>query len=341
MNLSYSAEDAFSITRANPARAWPGTNGQTAQARLEKKEFIPIYHVPKFQLSKEDPVFTVGSCFARSVENVLTQMKVPLALDGHRIENQYLASWDEARDATPTRRNDDLTRGALNKYSVHSMTHDIRRSLMAEKYPNDGLIELSQDKWFDPHSSGMRLLPLDLALECRAKIALAMKQLVNAKSMFITLGLTESWLDTETGLVMNAHPGAPYFKKFGTRFKFIDYGFQEIVKELRSLLALVRQNAQPGIRFIVTVSPVPLGSTFRPVDVIVANSGSKSTLRAVAEELRREFDDVDYFPSYEFVMNSPREKAWLDDQLHVTSAMVSHIMTAFRTAYYEPEAAMV
>ena len=163
-------------------------------------------------------------------------------------------------DATPTRRNDDLTRGALNKYSVHSMTHDIRRSLMAEKYPNDGLIELSQDKWFDPHSSGMETPSSGSRALMPRKDRIGDEAVGQRQVNVHHAGTDRKLADTETGLVMNAHPGAPYFKKFGTRFKFIDYGFQEIVKELRSLLALVRQNAQPGIRFIVTVSPVPLGS---------------------------------------------------------------------------------
>jgi hypothetical protein len=339
MNLTYSGDEAFQITRANPARAWIGANGHAAQARYDGGDFMQLQHTPKFFLNKDDPVFTVGSCFAREVENVLLAMKVPLALDGHGIQNQYLASWDEARDATPARKSTDPTRGALNKYSVHSMTHDIRRSLKDEEYPDSGLIELSEDKWFDPHSSGMRLLPREAALESRARIALAMKQVTKAKVMFITLGLTESWLDTETGLVMNAHPGAAYARKFGSRFQFIDYGFQEILDEMRSLLALVKTQAQPGIRFIVTVSPVPLGSTFRIEDIIVANSGSKSTLRTVAEQLRREFDDVDYFPSYEFVMNSPRAIAFKEDQLHVAGGMVRHIMQNFQKMYYGMESA--
>jgi hypothetical protein len=90
------------------------------------------------------------------------------------------------------------------------------------------------------------------------------------------------------------------------------------------------------MRFIVTVSPVPLASTFKDQDVVVANGGSKATLRAVAEELHRRYDFVDYFPSYEFVTNSPRSLAWAEDQLHVAAPMVARITETFVKLYYPP-----
>jgi hypothetical protein len=82
---------------------------------------------------------------------------------------------------------------------------------------------------------------------------------------------------------------------------------------------------------------VPFGATFKDADVIVANSASKSVLRAVAEELFRRHDFVDYFPSYEIVLNSPRALAFQDDQLHVAREMVAHVMETFQSAYLAPQ----
>jgi hypothetical protein len=36
------------------------------------------------------------------------------------------------------------------------MTHELKRVLLDESYPNDGLIELAPDQWFDPHASGLQ-----------------------------------------------------------------------------------------------------------------------------------------------------------------------------------------
>jgi hypothetical protein len=99
------------------------------------------------------------------------------------------------------------------------------------------------------------------------------------------------------------------------------------------IIGLIREHCHPEMRFIVTVSPVPLGATFKDADVIVANSASKSVLRAVAEELFRRFDFVDYFPSYEMVLNSPRAIAFEEDQLHIARDMVAHIMSTFQESY--------
>ena len=73
---------------------------------------------------------------------------------------------------------------------------------------------------------------------------------------------------------------------------------------------------------ILTVSPVPLTSTFTSADVAVANTYSKSVLRAAVEELIAERPRADYFPSYESVVLTERKLAWLDDQVHVSSEFV-------------------
>jgi hypothetical protein len=63
------------------------------------------------------------------------------------------------------------------------------------------------------------------------------------------------------------------------------------------------KKVNPQLRFILTVSPVPLTATKSGNHVAVATMASKSILRAVTEELMSHVD-VDYFPSYE-IINSP------------------------------------
>ena len=78
---------------------------------------------------------------------------------------------------------------------------------------------------------------------------------------------------------------------------------------------------------LLTVSPVPLRSTLRDMDVLVANSYSKSVQRAAVERFCLETDNVDYFPSYEFVnLSEPSASFTARDYRHVTNEMVSIIM---------------
>jgi len=341
LKREYTAAQALAVSSQNPARAWIGGVAFAAKSRFDAGSMFAVQHRPKFTLRRDAPIYTVGSCFAREVETVLKAIGVPLALDGHGVPAEAFQSWDEASGTGGGVKQGQLSRGALNKYDVHAMSHDIRRVLLAEAYPQEGLIELSADRWFDPHSSGLRPAPFDEAMANRRRIAAAMAQIRAAKVTFMTLGLTESWFDQETGLAMNVHPGAAALKKFGERFRFVDHGFPEIAEEMHGLIKLIRERADPDMHFLVTVSPVPLSSTFRRTDVVVSSTGSKAVLRAVADDLQRTYDYVDYFPSYEMVMNTPRHLAWMDDQLHVTNNMVRHVMQVFKQAYFPDQAEAV
>jgi hypothetical protein len=58
-------------------------------------------------------------------------------------------------------------------------------------------------------------------------------------------------------------------------------------------------------------------------------------LRAVAQHIRDEFDQVDYFPSYEMVMMSKETSTWEHDLMHVTDQFVRRIVGTFVRHYIE------
>jgi hypothetical protein len=335
MEIRVSGIEALKTSMANPARGWQG-NKNSARDRFLQNTFFPVHHRPKFLLDTTDNFFTVGSCFAREIEYKLAPLGVPLLLLDRGIERRYFESWttgDDAPGATA------IYSGVFNKYTTASIEHDLRRTILDEHYENEGLIELDTDKWFDPHASGLKLLPLPLALENRAKITEAMRQVRNADVVVMTLGQTESWIDTATGIAMNAHPGPAALRKFKERFEFVDHSYRDTIDQVDRTIQLIRKACNPAMRFIITVSPVPFNATFRPQDVVVAHQATKAMLRTVAEELFRSYDFLDYFPSYEMVLNTPRSVAWNDDQLHVNGDMVQHIMQTFYSQYYPEKAA--
>lgn len=337
MRIEYDAGTALSTMRANPVRGWTsGKPGRMAKERLTTGSFVSIEHKPKFLIEPSWPIFTMGSCFARGVENVLISRGLPLLLDGHGAPAEHFETWNEETGRGGGAARGQLSRGALNKYSVRSMAHELKRVLLDERYPNEGLIELAPEQWFDPHASGLKLLDKETALANRTRLSAATAQIKNARICFFTLGLTETWLDAQTGLAMNAHPGPAWLARMPERFRFVDYGYEATLNDMLSILSMIREHCHPEMRFIVTVSPVPLGATFKDADVIVANSASKSMLRAVAEELYRRFDYVDYFPSYEIVLNSPRALAFEEDQLHIARDMVATVMGTFERSYLDP-----
>jgi hypothetical protein len=336
MKIQYSAAEVIANSRSNECRSWTGGKpGRSAKERLTTGSFIDLDLKPKFKIQRDWPIFTMGSCFAREVENTLVRLGLPVLLNNHGVPAEAYDSWDEEKGTGGGVQRGRLSRGALNKYNTHSMAHEIRRVVLDEKYENEGLIELARDKWFDPHASGLRLAPLEQALKTRATIHAAMAEVKKAKIVFMTLGLTETWLDADTGLAMNVHPGASWLAKMPNRWQFVNYDYTEMLNEMIGLISLIRETCYSDMHFIVTVSPVPLGATAKNTDVVVANSGSKAVLRAVADDLQQRFEFVDYCPSYEYVATSPRNLAWKEDQIHVASPLVKHITSNFANAYYD------
>jgi hypothetical protein len=150
--------------------------------------------------------------------------------------------------------------------------------------------------------------------------------------VIITLGLAEVWRDLKANVYVNR---TPLFKTHPDRYEFHLTGFAENWNNLEAMHALLSRYGHPDLRIVVTVSPVPLMTTFSTMDVVVANTYAKSLLRAVAQQWAAAHDNVDYFPSYEIVQNSDRSAIWEADLRHVIYEGTEHIMELFLQNYLE------
>ena len=79
----------------------------------------------------------------------------------------------------------------------------------------------------------------------------------------------------------------------------------EMLEDLERIRRVVRDTF--GATMIVTTSPVPLHATFTALDVRVANTESKSRIRAAVSEFVDRHPDVQYFHSYEMVTTAERQ----------------------------------
>lgn len=336
MPYEISGSEALAVARDNPMRHWVGgPAGTSAQDRLTEGGYFPLQHKPKFTFSQDTRMFTMGSCFAREVENVLTRNGIPLVTAGFGVQPEMFDSWDEDKRTGGGVKAGQLSRGAFNKYTVASITHEIRRVILNEVHKDDGLIELQPGTWFDPHSAGTKTGSFDMVSDVRRQISAATAQIREADVVFLTLGLVEGWVDTHTGLAMNRVPGGRPLVRLADRVKLVIPSYTESLAELDASIALIREVCNPEMRFVITVSPVPFQSTFRPLDVVTANTLSKALLRTMVDELASRCEYVDYFPSYELVVNSPRPLAWEADMMHVNHKMVAHVMQTFMRSYLQ------
>jgi len=291
-----------------------------ACTRLVRDDYVKVAFSPKFKIAKNAKYFGIGSCFARNIETSLRD-------NGADVLSMDLELPEAAKESIFYFQNEIMT-----KFTTHSMETELK-SAFSNLPLDQGFIQIKRPLVWNPQlHRGVQLPPNEQRATAKAVRDTVLK-VADADVVFITLGLTETWIDIQTGTPLNDAPiDWRYAKKTG-RFEFKNMTYEECKSSLLSALHIIRTNSKRDVKFVLTVSPVPLLRTFSDQDIIVANSYSKGVLRAVAQQLYTDYDDVDYFPSYEMVVNSPRHKAWRHDQRHVVPDQVWAITRQFRAAY--------
>ncbi len=159
------------------------------------------------------------------------------------------------------------------------------------------------------------------------------RRMLETMDVFIfTLGLTEAWIQKASGTVYPTAPGTIAGSFDAAQFAFVNFGFREVLDAFESFRQLVGSLRPEGSRpkILLSVSPVPLTATASGKHVLQATAYSKSVLRAVAGQLADEYDDIDYFPSFEIITNQAARGQFYEDNLRsVTADGVKAVMAVF------------
>ena len=307
---------------ASDIRKWPSRNDATN--RLEPICAPGI--TPRFHFPKATRVFTIGSCFARNIEEYLGRigMFVP-TLDFTAPRSEFPVA------ERPT--------GLLNKYTPHTILNEIRFAFDPdyELEIDDHFVDVGDGTVLDLHLPTRATVCVERARARRLEIRQLFRQIAECELIVVTLGLVEAWYDAEKQTFIAQRPPAFVYERMRERFIPHRLNFEESRRAVRECVERIL-NLGSEKRILMTTSPVPLARTFRDEDVIVANMYSKSVLRCVAEEIKEEFAAVDYFPSYETVMLSERARTWVNDQRHVRDEVVGQIVQRVCDAYFSPRA---
>lgn len=163
------------------------------------------------------------------------------------------------------------------------------------------------------------------ALGYDEEIRIATRAILDETDAFIiTLGLSEIWYDEPTGEVF--WRAVPANKFDAARHKFRTASVKENSDNLRKIVALINEY-RPGAKIILTLSPIPLTATFRPMSCMVANGYSKASLRCAIEEVINE-KGVYYFPAYELVQSCFRNQ-YMEDRRHIHTHPIRFMMDMF------------
>jgi hypothetical protein len=292
------------------ARNYPGAS----DPRSRNGTIFPE-HKPRFKIkfTPGQTVFTIGSCFARSIEEALFERSVFFPTRTFSVSKEEWSS---------------RPNGLLNEYNAGTISQRILFALDGKEFPESTIVP-SGEGYAD-----LLLLPggdvtHERALGRRKEIDDVYRHLSKSDLVIITLGLVEAWYDEETGLFLNRTPPHAVGEQYGNRFTLRQLDVRECVRLLEPALDALSSRA---IKTILTVSPVPLHTTFADSDCVVANEYSKAVLRVCAQSLANR-PEVDYFPSYEIV-RSGGLSGYLEDQIHVRNELVREI-TSYMVAVYE------
>ncbi|WP_226550701.1 GSCFA domain-containing protein [Celeribacter naphthalenivorans] len=307
----------------SPAKAF----WRSGVVETDRRRWPEIY-TPAFPIRAETAVATAGSCFAQHIGRFLRDAGVNV-LD---VEPRPEGMSDEAAKA----RGYGLYSARYgNIYTARQLRELLEDAF--EIYVEDRHFLTRDGAWFDALRPGVEpdgFATLEAAVEARRAHLLQVVELAQEMEVFIfTLGLTEGWIDRETGRVLAMAPGVIAGDYDPERYVFHNFTYDEIYADLVEIRKLLR-GINPNVQLLLTVSPVPLTGTASDQHVLAATSYSKSVLRAVAGDLAEAYATVDYFPSYEIVTTwAAPEAAFAANLRSVRPEMVEGVMEVFLTAH--------
>ena len=304
----------------------PKADWAVARRRMRAGFILPV-HLPTFELEANDTIFTMGSCFARNIEKHLTKLGCPVPT--HHF------SLPEVERTAHTPPND-----AITLFTPPTFAEVI--AWVEKIHLRDGKVTRADcEPWFFHFPDGSvwdlglaAVKPIDSkrAVDRRQEIFDLYRTAFTAQCVMMTPGLVEAWYDKKFGVYTVYAPIWNGKLVDPERYCLRVLNYDDCYEALARCIEIIRKH-NSATKILITVSPVPLRYTFSNTGILVANSYSKSTLRAVCERLTEQYTEVDYFPSLEAV-NYSTKRVWQRDRRHVSEAMVRKIAENVVAVYF-------
>ena len=295
---------------------------KTAVAQREPLQISRLWR-PKHPLLPAEKVSTAGSCFAQHIGRAL-QARGFHWFDGEpapgvvpeAVRKEYGYELFSFRTG--------------NIYTAALLEQWVSWALGITRPPDE--IFIKEGRYYDPfrpaiEPTGFR--DREELLASRETTLRAIRHVIETSSVFVfTLGLTEGWRHQSGGYEYPMCPGTVAGEFDPSEHVFKNYDYNEILQSMQRFMEMARQ-VNPKLRFLLTVSPVPLTATASGEHVLTATTYSKSVLRAVAGDLAKAAD-VDYFPSYEMITTAPFRGMFYQPNLRsVKPEGVAFVMNSF------------
>ncbi|MDM1551071.1 GSCFA domain-containing protein [Empedobacter falsenii] len=250
-----------------------------------------------FKLNHQHKILTIGSCFSDEIGKRLTDLKFD---------------------------------GLINPFGVifnsHSIQNLIERSIQKKYFTTADVHQNGEEFFcFDVHSSFNALTKEVILEELNSTLDQVYDYILSCDVVMITLGT--SWIyewKTSNQIVANCHKVEA--KQFEKRLLTTE----ENLKSLELIVSDLKK-INPTIRIITTVSPVR-----HTKDGMIENNVSKARLLDALYQLNLQDNQVEYFPSYELVLDDLRDyRFFKKDLIHPSKQAVDYIWEKFSETYFE------
>ncbi|MEE4198634.1 MAG: GSCFA domain-containing protein [Bacteroidales bacterium] len=251
----------------------------------------------KHKISYQTPVLFMGSCFTENIGNRMQELKFP---------------------------------ALVNPFGVLYNPVSVQKGLeiLIDQYQFiSGDLHFFNEKWFSFYhdtefSHPVQQKCLENVNESVYRAACHLR-----KTKYLVVSFGTSWVykykKTEE-IVSNCH------KIPSREFERFKLGVEDIFVEWAKLINRLNQ-LNNNLKIIFTVSPVRHWK-----DGAVQNQLSKSTLILAIHQLIKIFKNVEYFPSYEIMMDDLRDyRFYASDLLHPSDVAIEYIWDFFSGKYFD------
>ncbi|MBR6310424.1 MAG: GSCFA domain-containing protein [Paludibacteraceae bacterium] len=216
-------------------------------------------------------------------------------------------------------------------FNPASIAKAVRRLLSETPYSDNDLF-LHNGVWnsYDHHSDFSDTEKEKCLAKMNDKLKESSQFLKNATILFITFGTAWIYRQKVNGqIVSNCH------KMPANTFLREKLSVQDIVNEYTDLFHTF-PFSDKKTRVIFTVSPVR-----HTKDGLHENQLSKATLLLAIDELQKRFDFVEYFPSYEMLLDDLRDyRFYNEDMVHPNNTAIKYL-TEKLSSYFSEETKML
>lgn len=252
-----------------------------------------------FEISFEDKLFFIGSCFSQNISDKLIERKFSCLSNPLGIV-----------------------------YNPISIFNNLDYIINQKKYSETDVF-CHQEVWssFDFHSDMSALSAEEVLKKIDSNLKSSLIFLKKAQVVFVTFG--SAWVyektiyQNETKLVANCHkiPNNLFTKRC--------LSVAEIVDKAKNTIAQLK-SINKDIQIVFTLSPVR-----HLKDGFIENNLSKSVLNLAINSLVSSISNCSYFAAYELVMDDLRDyRFFKNDLVHPNELAISYVFDQFVDAYF-------